>query len=121
MILVTGGTGMLGHAVVDQLLERGETVRNFSTDSHPNPHVQSFVGDIRNYAHIREACEGVDGVIHTASLVDLHVGQPDILREINVGGVENLIRACKEMKVRRVSHMSSAETISGFTPLRNAV
>ena len=120
MILVTGGNGMLGRAAVEQLLARGDAVRSFDLAAHPNPAVDSVVGDIRNLADLRLACTGVHGVIHTASLVDLHLGQPERLHEINVAGVEKLITACRENKVRRLVYMSSAEVISGASPLRNA-
>lgn len=120
MILVTGINGMLGNAVLDQLLERGTRVRGFDLHAHPNPQVESIVGDIRNLSDVRLACDGVEGVIHLASLVDLHLGQPPRLYDINVTGVENLIAACREKQVPRLVYMSSAEVISGASPLRNA-
>ncbi|MEM7130370.1 MAG: NAD-dependent epimerase/dehydratase family protein [Chloroflexota bacterium] len=119
MILVTGGNGMLGRAVVEQLLEQGEPVRVFDLATHSNPEVDSFVGDIRNLAEIRQACTGAAGVIHTASLVDLHLGKPQRLYDINVLGVENLLAACLEKNVPKLVYMSTAEVISGAEPLRH--
>ncbi len=120
MILVTGANGMLGNAVVEQLLDAGERVRTFDLAAHANPAVESVVGDIRNIADVRQACANISGVIHTASLVDLHLGQPQRLHDINVGGVKNLIAACREHGIQRLSYMSSAEVISGADPLQDA-
>lgn len=120
MILVTGGNGMLGGAIVEQLLEQGHQVRSFDLQAHTNPLVHSVVGDIRNPAEVVDACANVEGVIHTASLVDLHLGRPKRLYEINVTGVENLIAACRTNSVKKMLHMSSAEVICGAKPLLNA-
>ena len=119
MILVTGGSGMLGSAVVEQLLEQGEAVRVFDLIPHASALVESVVGDIRNPEEIRRACVGVDGVIHVASLVDLHLGEPQRMYDINVGGVGNLIAACRAEQIRKLVYMSSAEVISADTALYN--
>ena len=47
---------------------RGTRVRGFDLHPHPNPQVESIVGDIRNLSDVRLACDGVEGVIHLASV-----------------------------------------------------
>lgn len=119
MILVTGANGMLGRAVVRQLRDQGQQIRGFDLQTNPDKTVESVVGDIRNRQEIQRACIGVTGVIHTASLVDLHLGEPSRLYDINVRGTENLIAACRANEITRLVYMSSAEVISGATPLRH--
>ncbi len=67
--LVTGGAGMLGQAIVSQLLERGKSVRIIDIEPAKNDRAEIIVGDIRDAAAVRRACEGVDTVFHTAAAV----------------------------------------------------
>ena len=67
--LVTGGAGMLGRAIVSQLLERGKSVRIIDIEPAKNDRAEIIVGDIRDAAAVRRACEGVDTVFHTAAAV----------------------------------------------------
>ncbi|MFI1202304.1 NAD(P)H-binding protein [Streptomyces sp. BHT-5-2] len=69
-ILVTGGTGVLGHAVVGRLLDGGHRVRSLSRHPHtgiarPRPH--SYAVDLRDGTGLAEAVAGVDAVVHCAS------------------------------------------------------
>ena len=69
--LVTGGGGFLGCYIVEQLRERGATVRVFSRSGHDhlrNIGVEHLRGDVRDPAAIRQACQGMDIVFHTAAI-----------------------------------------------------
>src|SRR4051812_15310870 len=79
-VLITGGTGTLGQAIVKKLL--GGTVERiaiFSRDefkqsemrdqiADPNKRLRYFVGDVRDLQRLKRAFAGVDAVIHTAAL-----------------------------------------------------
>lgn len=110
-IAVTGGIGMLGSAVIDWLVERGHTPVCVDL-AGPKP------VDICDGSALASAFEGCDGVIHCASIVDLHLGQPDAMRRVNVEGTRSVISACRAAGVPRLVYMSSAEVITGATPLR---
>jgi 3beta-hydroxy-delta5-steroid dehydrogenase/steroid delta-isomerase len=110
--LVTGGNGYVGRHLVRRLLELGCEVRSldlapFEGDSR----VTSIVGDVRRMRDVRPACEGVDTVFHTAALINtLTLARPAIRRlvyGVNVGGTENVIRACQEAGVKRLVFTSS--------------
>ncbi|WP_438489006.1 SDR family oxidoreductase [Streptomyces sp. S186] len=69
-ILVTGGTGVLGRAVVGRLLSGGHGVRSLSRHPHtgrtrPRPH--AYAVDLRDGTGLAEAVAGVDAVVHCAS------------------------------------------------------
>ncbi len=73
MILVVGGTGMLGRSVVTKLLERGEPVRFMTRDPKQaiavelqNAGAQVALGDLRDPASLAEALAGVDKVVASA-------------------------------------------------------
>jgi len=110
--LVTGGNGYVGKHLVRRLLELGCEVR--SLDLAPvegDSRATSIVGDVRRMSDLRAACEGVDTVFHTAAIINtLTLARPSIRRRVygvNVGGTENVIRACQEAHVKRLVYTSS--------------
>lgn len=117
---VTGGRGLLGRAVVERLIDGGHdpVVIDLVTDGSGVGGAEQRRADISLRSEAIAACVGLDGVIHTASLVDLHLGRPSRLYEVNVVGAQNIVEACRQNGIGRLVHMSSAEAISGDTPLR---
>ena len=128
---VTGGLGLLGRAVVDCLADRGHTpiVIDLSVPESRSSAAGSAVdlsatgiahirADVRFPEQLDAAFRGLDAIVHTASLIDLHLGQPASLFDINVTGAKNVIGACRRAGISRLVHMSSAEVISGVEPLR---
>ena len=67
--LVTGSAGMLGRAIVSQLLEQGRTVRILDIEPAKDDRAEIMVGDIRDAAAVSRACQGVDTVFHAAAAV----------------------------------------------------
>lgn len=111
--LVTGGGGFLGGAIVRRLLARGDTVRSFSRKRYPwhaDAGVSAWVGDIADRDAIRAACEGVDGVFHTAALPGVWGKRSDFER-VNVEGTEAVIEACRAAGVKRLIHTSSPSVV----------
>ncbi|MEM7340231.1 MAG: NAD-dependent epimerase/dehydratase family protein [Actinomycetota bacterium] len=120
-VLVTGGIGMLGAAAIRALLHRGHDaisvdIRPRSVDMPVIPHYEVDIADAAGVEGVF-AAERIDAVIHTASLVDLHLGQPARLRQVNVDGTRNLLHACRRHNAARFVYVSSAEAIAGTEPL----
>jgi len=123
-VLVTGGAGFLGRAILRELARTPDTqVRVF--DQAPlaageHPGVVSQQGDIRDAAAVRAACDGADLVVHAASLIDWgHTTAEELLR-VNVGGTENVLRACREAGVRGLVYTSSMDAVCGTEPIVRA-
>lgn len=102
VVLVTGGTGTLGEALVPQLLACGTTVRVLSRDETKQgalakvwPQVEWRLGDVRDPAACRDAVRDATVVIHAASLkyVDLSELQPSEYALTNTLGTLNVINA----------------------------
>lgn len=116
-LLITGGSGFIGGAVVDAALARGETVRvldSLRPDVHggdPEQHagVEFVRGDVRDAAVVYAALDGVDAVGHQAAKVGLGVDfsdAPDYVGS-NELGTAVLLAAMAERGIRRLVIASS--------------
>jgi nucleoside-diphosphate-sugar epimerase len=123
-ILITGGAGFLGRAILRELARSPfEEVRVFDlepVDVTGTPALVSIVGDVCNPEALLAACRGVDVVVHAASLVDWGHTTPERLAEVNVGGSENVVRACREAGVRGLVYTSSMDVVCGKRPVVQA-
>lgn len=119
--LVTGGAGFIGSHLVEYLLCHGarrvRVLDNLSTGSYQN--IAAFAsssafefveGDIRNYESCRQACEGIDIVLHQAALgsVPRSVQLPLDTHAVNVDGFVNMLWAAQQAGVRRFIFASSS-------------
>ena len=118
-LLVTGGAGMLGFSIAESLVEKGHQVRILDLHSIENVHIESVAGNITNYDTVFRACENVDAVIHSASLVSQELGEPPLLYEVNVTGTQNIIRACQEQDVQKLIYTSSIDVVFDGSPIIN--
>ncbi|HEX6202802.1 MAG TPA: NAD-dependent epimerase/dehydratase family protein [Thermoanaerobaculia bacterium] len=116
--LVTGGAGFIGSHLVDALVDAGARVRvldDLSTGrrdnlAHLEGRIELVVGDIRDAAVCREACDGVGFVFHQAALgsVPRSIRDPATTIAVNVGGTANVLAAARDAGVRRVVYASSS-------------
>jgi len=123
-VLVTGGCGFIGSALVPQLLKQGYTVRvldNMSVGSAEDLSdyaVEIMVGDIRDKEAVSKAVAGADGVVHLAAQTGVidSINAPEVDFEINAAGVLNMLLACREYKVPRFVFASSNAPIGENEP-----
>lgn len=122
-LLITGGTGTFGNAVLD-LAERagfGE-VRIFSRDEKKqddmrsrlkNPAVKFYLGDVRNYDSIYQAMQGVDFVFHAAALKQVPSCEffPLEAVQTNTLGAENVMRAALACGVQKAVVLSTDKAV----------
>ena len=118
-VLVTGGSGFIGSALVKALLRAGETVRVFDDNSRGAlrrlqevEHAIEFVsGDIRDAAAVDAAMRGIDEVHHLAFVngTATFYSAPDLVLDVGVKGIVNVIDACRRQRVARLVLASSSE------------
>ncbi|MCX7756307.1 MAG: NAD(P)H-binding protein [Anaerolineales bacterium] len=122
MILVTGGTGFVGRALVRQLVANGQRVRTLIRPSPKTPAlprgvpVEVAVTSLNDERGLRAALRGVEVVYHLAGAE--HLGARGDVLGVDGRGTANLARAAAEMRVRRffyVSHLDADR--SSYYPL----
>ncbi len=112
-ILVTGGGGFLGKAIIRQLIARNEKVCSFSRQFYPELEKMGVVqiqGDIADKVSVENACKGMESVFHVAAKPGVW-GDYDEYYRANVVGTENVIAACFEHKVSRLIYTSSPSVV----------
>ncbi len=122
-VLVTGGGGFLGGAVVRELLARGHGVRSISRGHYPeleSSGVGCFQADLaEGGAEMNRALEGVDCVIHCAAKAGISGSRASYMRA-NFEGTRKLLRAAKNHGVTRFVHTSSPSVCFDGTDHVNA-
>ena len=118
-LLITGGTGSFGNAVLNRFLETDiREIRIFSRDEkkqddmrhlYNNPKIKYYIGDVRNIQSVRDAMHGVDYIFHAAALKQVPSCEffPMEAVRTNVIGTDNVLTAAIEAGVRKVICLST--------------
>ncbi|MDG2088415.1 MAG: UDP-N-acetylglucosamine 4,6-dehydratase (inverting) [Arenicellaceae bacterium] len=123
-ILVTGGTGSFGKAFVDTVLHNYPQVTRlvvFSRDELKQyemaqqfprskyEQIRYFIGDVRDGARLKRACEGIDTIVHAAALKQVPAAEDNPMECIltNVYGAQNVLDAALDCGVNRVVALST--------------
>jgi len=119
--LVTGGCGFIGVNLVSRLAGRGARVRildNLSLGKREDVAplgIDLRVGDIRDMAALKDACQGIHVVVHLAAHTRVveSISHPELNFEINAIGTMNVLRACRDAGVKKVIFASTGGAILG--------
>ena len=122
-LLITGGTGSFGNAVLDRFLHSdvGE-IRILSRDEKKqedlrlalnNDKVKFYIGDVRNYDSVQDAMQGVDYVFHAAALKQVPSCEfyPMEAVQTNILGSENVMRAAIDRGVQKCIVLSTDKAV----------
>lgn len=123
ILLITGGTGSFGNAVLKRFLETDiKEIRIFSRDEKKqedmrialnHPKLKFYIGDVRNYNSVHEAMKGVHYVFHAAALKQVPSCEfyPMEAVRTNVLGTENVMNAAIAQNVERVIVLSTDKAV----------
>lgn len=129
MILVTGGTGMVGAHVLLKLVEEGYKVRAIKRKSSSlqqverifsfysnNPHeqfgkIEWVDADLLDYSSLKKALNGISIVIHSAAIVSFHKEDKQQMMHNNIEGTANLVNASIELGIEKFCHVSSIAAV----------
>ena len=101
-ILVTGGSGFIGRQMVSAMAGAGASVRVVDLQRHPDPDVETVIGDIADADVVEEAFDGgFDGVIHLAAVTSVlkSIEQPELTYRTNVAGTHRVLEGARAASV----------------------
>lgn len=122
-LLVTGGTGSFGNAIVRRFLDSPlREIRIFSRDEkkqddmrkrYRNPKLKFYLGDVRESDSVRAAARGVDYIFHAAALKQVPSCEFHPMQAVrtNVLGTENVLESAISLGVRRVVCLSTDKAV----------
>jgi dihydroflavonol-4-reductase len=122
-ILVTGGTGFIGHHLVAALVAQGRQVRvlDLRAPTCPLPDVQYVEGSVLDPELVDDAMNGVGEVYHLAGLPGMWVPRKEDFQAVNCGGTQVVIAAARKRGVARFLHCSTESILFHPSPSKEAV
>lgn len=124
VVLITGGTGSFGRAVLKTFLDNGASkVIVFSRDEKKqfdmrnefknDSRIYFFIGDVRDFDSILSAMKGVDYVFHAAALKQVPSGEffPMEVVKTNILGTENVLNAAIQSNVKKIVCLSTDKAV----------
>lgn len=123
VLLITGGTGSFGHAVLKRFLDSGvEEIRIFSRDEkkqddmrkrYASPKLRFYIGDVRDSRSLNAAFRGVDHCFHAAALKQVPSCEFHPMEAVltNVVGAANVIDAAVGARVKRLVCLSTDKAV----------
>lgn len=123
ILLITGGTGSFGNAVLSRFLDSNlKEIRILSRDEkkqddmrkkYNNPKIKFYIGDVRDYQSVLNAVRGVDFIYHAAALKQVPSCEffPMEAVKTNVIGTENVLEAAISCNVSRVVCLSTDKAV----------
>jgi len=127
MILVTGGTGLVGAHLLLHLIENGESVRaiyrNTATiektkslfDQHQKQNLFQLINwveaDILDVPSLTLAFENIEFVYHCAAVISFDPKDENVLRKVNIEGTANIVNFCIHNKIKKLCYVSSIATL----------
>ncbi|MFP4556474.1 MAG: NAD-dependent epimerase/dehydratase family protein [Bacteroidales bacterium] len=133
MILVTGGTGLIGSHLIYALLKQGRKVRVLKRSTSDTDIVRWLIdyydknlteliknidwveGDVDNYHSVFGALKDVKEVYHCAAMVSFSKSNQNRMLEVNVQGTANMVDASLEHGVKKFCHVSSVASLGSAT------
>lgn len=127
MILVTGGTGLVGSHLLLHLQENGESVcaiyRNkknilkvkslfdYYTKSDLFDKIDWIEADILDITALEIAFKNIDFVYHCAAIISFNPKDEELLRKVNIEGTANIVNFCIDKEIKKLCYVSSSATL----------
>lgn len=111
-VLITGGSGFVGRHLVNALADRGDEVTVLDLKTTPWRDDVRFIDvDLRDAKALIPLFAGQEVVVHNASLVHTKNNQIKTVWDVNLGGTQHVLEACRTHGVKRLVYISSASAV----------
>lgn len=118
MILVTGGTGLLGSKLLRSLIGKGHKVRalcrensRFTLLDDIKEEIEWIEADVLDIPSLEKAMEGIENVYHCAALVSFNPSKREAMYRINIEGTANIVNVALALNVDKLVHVSSIASL----------
>jgi dihydroflavonol-4-reductase len=129
MILVTGGTGLLGSHLLLELTRSGKKVRALKRKSSDTEMVRKvfsyyvqdadellknvdwFEGDLMDFGSIEDSMDGISEIFHAGAVVSFYPSDHKAMLKVNIEGTANLVNLSLEKKISKFCYVSSVATL----------
>lgn len=113
MILITGGTGLVGSHLVQALSKEYKVLATYysTKPTLSNDNITWLQLDILNATQVFKALEGITHVYHCAATVSFNPNDKELLFKNNIEGTANIVNACLQYNVHRLVHVSSVAAL----------
>jgi len=126
MDLVTGGTGIVGSHILEELTRNGKIVRAIKRTSsdinlvqrvfehYNNPNfncIEWVLADITDIPSIEEAMVGIENVYHAAAIVSFNKKDRQQMHKINIEGTANIVNICIANNIKKLGYISSIASL----------
>lgn len=122
-VVVTGGSGLAGSAVVSQLMDAGYAVRSLDRVPPPQPIADYRLADCEDLGQVFGACAGAEAIVHLAAIPRPIHHTPDQVFRTNMMATFNIFEAAALFKIPRVVYVSSMSVLGlpfAYRPIRYA-
>ncbi len=114
-ILVTGGAGLVGNQLIQQLLSQGKAVlalyNKTPLQQFNNPLLQQVCCNILDVQGLIECMQGIEKVYHCAAIVSFSPSRKTELFKINIEGTANIVNVALQVGVQKLVHVSSVAAL----------
>jgi dihydroflavonol-4-reductase len=116
MDLVTGSTGFIGNVLIRELLKKGRDVKAFmrptsDTSILEDLDIEKHTGNILDSPSLDRAFKGVDTVYHLAARITLLPWEDSLIKECNLEGTRNVLKACLKNGVQKLIYTSTIHAL----------
>ena len=137
MILVTGGTGLVGAHLLLHLVEQGENVRamyrsttsiektknlfSLYNKSHLFEKIEWMEADILDIPSLENAFQNIDFVYHCAALISFDPKDEEVIRKTNIEGTANIVNFCLAYKIKKMLFVSSIAALGDLNATETTI
>lgn len=117
VVAITGGNGHIGNAIILELLNRGYQIKalaHSNTSFLKNYPVEIVYGSLDNQQQLEVLLNGADYLIHCAAVISINGDPKGQVKNVNVLGVDNLLKVAQNFPLKRVIHVSSVHAFDQF-------